>query len=288
MAATAGCRLRAPWADGDTHADAHAFSHEHADSHANGDACHHSDSHPDTDGHTNASGLADTHTNYLTDTHSHSYAHACLQGVSAYSGGAVEGDQPGENIMPKPPFDHFRLIAPLYERLTHRMPVEKVRARLDLPVGGWLLDAGGGTGRIAAALRDEVGHAVVADYSAGMIRFAAQKPGVLAVRAAAEALPFATDTFERIVVVDAFHHFHEHEQAARELWCVLAPGGRLVVEEPDVTRPLVKFIALFEKVLLMRSRFYPPEKIADMFRRLGAEATVQSGEKVNAWVIVKK
>lgn len=190
--------------------------------------------------------------------------------------------------MPKPPFDHFKLIAPLYERMAHRMPVDKVQKHLDLPVRGWLLDAGGGTGRIAAALRDRVGRAVVADYSAGMIRFAARKPGVMAVRAAAEALPFATDTFERIVVVDAFHHFHEHEQAARELWRVLAPGGLLVVEEPDVTRPLVKFIALFEKALLMRSRFYPPGQIADMFRRMGADVTVRSGENVNAWILVKK
>ncbi len=190
--------------------------------------------------------------------------------------------------MPKPPFDHFKIIAPLYERLAHRMPVEKVRERLALPCDGWLLDVGGGTGRVAAALRDEVGRAVVADYSEGMIRFAARKPGVVAVRSVAEALPFAADTFARIVVVDAFHHFHDHEVAAAELWRVLAPGGRLVIEEPDATRRLVTFIALFEKVLLMRSRFYPPEAIGDMFRRLGASVRVERGDRVNAWVIVEK
>ena len=190
--------------------------------------------------------------------------------------------------MPKPPFDHFKLIAPLYERMAHRMPVDKVRKRLALPARGWLLDVGGGTGRVAAALRSDVDRAVVADYSEGMIRFAGQKPGVAAVRSVAEALPFATNTFTRIVVVDAFHHFHDHETAAVELWRVLAPGGRLVIEEPDVTRLLVKFIALVEKILLMRSRFYAPEHIGDMFRRLGANVRVERGDKVNAWIIVEK
>ncbi len=190
--------------------------------------------------------------------------------------------------MPKPPFDHFKLIAPLYERMAHRMPVDKVRKRLALPARGWLLDVGGGTGRVAAALQGDVDRVVVADYSEGMIRFAGQKPGVAAVRSVAEALPFASNTFARIVVVDAFHHFHDQKRAAVELWRVLAPGGRLVIEEPDATRLLVKFIALFERALLMRSRFYPPEAIADMFRRLGASVRVERGDKVNAWIIVEK
>jgi len=34
---------------------------------------------------------------------------------------------------------------------------------------------------------------------------------------------------------------------------VLAPGGRLVIEEPDVERTPVRLIALAEKLALMRS-----------------------------------
>ncbi len=190
--------------------------------------------------------------------------------------------------MPKPPFDHFKLIAPLYEALTHRMPVEKVRKHLELPTEGWLLDAGGGTGRVAAGLRSEVGGAVVVDYSEGMLRYAGRKPGIRAVRATVEFLPFAADTFQRIVVVDAFHHFHDQEEAAKELWRVLAPGGRLVIEEPDVTRWLVKLIALMEKILLMRSRFYSPETIARMFRSQGGQVEVLRGGTISAWIIIKK
>ncbi len=190
--------------------------------------------------------------------------------------------------MPKPLFDHFKLIAPLYEAITHRLPVDKVRKHLDLPVEGWLLDAGGGTGRVAGALQSEVGGAVVADYSDGMIRYAAQKPGVRAVRAAAESLPFASGAFERIIVVDAFHHFHDQEKAAQELWRVLAAGGRLVIEEPDVSRWVVKLIALMERMLLMRSRFYRPERIAALFQRQGAHVEIERGDAINAWVIVKK
>ncbi len=190
--------------------------------------------------------------------------------------------------MPKPPFDHFRFIAPYYERLLHGLDVEPLRERLALPATGWLLDAGGGTGRVAQALRDSVDRVVVVDYSVGMLRQAAQKDRLHTVRGVSEWLPFPDDTFARIVVVDAFHHFHEHEQAARELWRVLAPGGRLVIEEPNVDKFLVKLIAWGERLLLMRSRFFPPAQMAEMFARLGGHVEVDTDSRLNAWVIVEK
>lgn len=190
--------------------------------------------------------------------------------------------------MPRPPFDHFSFIAPLYERLAQALDVSDLQARLNLPAEGLLLDAGGGTGRVAYALRDAVAGTVVLDYSSGMIRRAARKPGLWAVRGVSEALPFADHAFARIVVVDAFHHFHEHEVAVRELWRVLAPGGRLVIEEPNIERPAVKLVALFEKVLLMRSRFYAPGTIGRMFAALGGEVQVDTDHRFNAWIIVDK
>lgn len=190
--------------------------------------------------------------------------------------------------MPKPPFDHFGPIAGLYERFAQRFDVGDLADRLALPVDGWLLDAGGGTGRVAVALRPHVSRAVVVDFSHGMVRRAAGKPGIWAVRGVAESLPFPDDFFARVVVVDAFHHFHHHPQAARELWRVLAPGGRLVIEEPNIHKKVVKLVALTEKVLLMRSRFYPPEAIAAMFAALGGRTQVDTDHRFNAWVIVEK
>ncbi len=190
--------------------------------------------------------------------------------------------------MPKPPFDHFRFIAPYYEKFAHHMSIDPIREHLRLPVSGWLLDAGGGTGRVAQGLRAYVDHAVVVDYSAGMLRQAAKKADIQAVRGQAERLPFPTGIFSRIVVVDAFHHFHRQRVAASELWRVLAPGGRLVIEEPNVEKVAVKLIAWGEKLLLMRSRFYSPREMARMFVELGARVRLDTSDRLNAWVIVEK
>ncbi len=79
-----------------------------------------------------------------------------------------------------------------------------------------------------------------------------------------ESLPYADDSFERVLVVDALHHFGNQQEAIAELVRVLKPGGRMVIEEPDFNRFVVKMIAFAEKVALMQSHFYYPAEIGEM------------------------
>ena len=44
--------------------------------------------------------------------------------------------------------DHFDLIASIYDRLIGPPNTERLRQLLNLPTDGWLLDGGGGTGRV--------------------------------------------------------------------------------------------------------------------------------------------
>jgi demethylmenaquinone methyltransferase/2-methoxy-6-polyprenyl-1,4-benzoquinol methylase len=120
-----------------------------------------------------------------------------------------------------------------------------------------------------------------------MLREAAQKNGLTPLQAHAELLPFPKASFERILVVDAFHHFCGQRQAAVELWRVLTPGGRLVIEEPNIETWPVKLIALAEWLALMGSHFYAPGEIRNMFEALGARVEVHV-DQVNAWVVVQK
>jgi hypothetical protein len=67
-----------------------------------------------------------------------------------------------------------------------------------------------------------------------------------------------------------------------------APGGQIIIEEPDIRNFAVKLIALGEKLLLMRSHFHRPEVIAEMgLRNEGAEVQIQR-KNGNAWIIINK
>lgn len=182
-----------------------------------------------------------------------------------------------------PVFDHFALIAPIYARVAYSK-TDVMREAASLPARGRLLDAGGGTGRVASAIRGLVDEVIVADVSFGMLKEAplsALKP----VCGGSESLPFAEESFERVIMVDALHHVINHTDTAREMFRVLKPGGVLVIEEPDIRTFGVKLIALAEKLLLMRSHFLAPHEIVKLFS--SGEKNIKT-EDGTAWVIVRK
>ena len=183
------------------------------------------------------------------------------------------------------PFDHFDFIAPVYNRVGAYSALQTMLEIGDFPTSGRLLDVGGGTGRVAGALRDKAAQIVIADVSLGMLRFAASKPGLQTAAAYSEHLPFPEASFERIVMVDALHHVVHQADTARELFRLLKPGGRIIIEEPDIRTFSVKLIALGEKLLLMRSHFLAPEQIVSLFPSAKAEITAKES---SAWIVVKK
>jgi len=183
--------------------------------------------------------------------------------------------------------DHFAIIAPVYDRLIPPSSRRRLIDLLDQPAGGRLLDAGGGTGRVACWLAGAGTTTVVGDVSRAMLARARAKNGLCPVRMAAERLPFADDLFDRIVVVDAFHHFQDQARALAELVRVLKPRGRLVIEEPDPTRWVGRFIAWAERLLRMDSHFYPAPRIKAMAETCGASADVVY-DRMMFWVVVRK
>lgn len=186
-----------------------------------------------------------------------------------------------------PLIDHFDLLAPIYDRVIRPPETEKWGKLADLPAEGRLLDAGGGTGRIAQALRDKVGEAIVVDRSLGMLRKANEKKDLGTTCLQTELLPFPDQSFDRIIMVDALHHVCDQERTIRELWRVLRAGGRVVVEEPDIGMLSVKLVALAEKIALMRSRFLRPARIEALFSFEDASTYIER-QGVTAWIVAKK
>lgn len=184
--------------------------------------------------------------------------------------------------------DHFDILAPVYERVIGPPDPTRLKTLLCLPTDGWLLDAGGGTGRVAATLRPFVGGLVVGDQSLQMLQRAREKQTLSPVRIQVQRLPFADGFFSRILVVDALHHFLDQPAAMHELARALAPGGRLVIEEPDIHRPAVKLVALAERIALMGSTFLAPEVVRDMLAAHGLDAHIAERDRFSAWIIADK
>ena len=190
------------------------------------------------------------------------------------------------------PFDHFDFIARWYDRLIRPVEDGRLAALLAAGPGQMVLDVGGGTGRCARSLADSGLHVIVCDASSGMAREARAK-GLSAVLCDVTRLPFADGSADRVLVVDAFHHFvtpspeFAQPAAAHELLRALAPSGRMVVEEPDVTHRSVKLIVWMERLLLMGSRFLTPRQLATLFQAAGAQRVEVHLDGANAQLVIE-
>lgn len=186
----------------------------------------------------------------------------------------------------KPRYGHFNWIAPFYDSIFGHAHHDLLFARLEARPGHFVLDIGGGTGRVAAALRDLGAQVVVVDPSMPMLVKARAK-GLPAVRAIAEQLPFRTASVDRAFVVDAFHHFADHDLAASELLRALGPQARMVIEEPDIRKAAVKLLALAERLALMQSRFLSPSDARELFAGHGATVETSVAELLSVHMIVE-
>ncbi|MCJ7513852.1 MAG: methyltransferase domain-containing protein [Anaerolineales bacterium] len=183
-------------------------------------------------------------------------------------------------------FDHFDILAPWYDQAV-QAPASDTLQGLIGPGPKRVLDAGGGTGRISLALLAPGRQIVLADASLKMLRHAKAPDQLRRVGAAAEQLPFPDDCFDCVLMVDALHHVRHQDLSLREMWRVVSPGGRLLVEEPDIDQLAVKLIAAAEKLALMRSHFLRGEEVAVRLDRLGAQTRVERQDHT-LWVIADK
>ena len=182
----------------------------------------------------------------------------------------------------------FDLLAPFYDHVIRPKEDDSLSIPLNLPSDGWMMDAGGGTGRASAMLVEKVEHFLICDLSFSMLQTAQEKGIQNLVQASATALPFAEGTFERIMVIDALHHMPEQNKTVGEMLRTLKTTGRMLIEEPDIRLFAVKLIALFEKIALMKSYFHTEDEIKAMVESYGAVTEIDNDGKGSVWVIAKK
>jgi ubiquinone/menaquinone biosynthesis C-methylase UbiE len=95
----------------------------------------------------------------------------------------------------------------------------------DTPLSA-ILEVGCGTGHWLRVMAGRAPKIAGVDLSAEMIA-RARPAGAMLVRARAEALPWMDASFDRVVCVNALHHFGDRRQFFAEARRVLTPGGGL-------------------------------------------------------------
>jgi ubiquinone/menaquinone biosynthesis C-methylase UbiE len=132
----------------------------------------------------------------------------------------------------------------LLSRRQHAL--EMVQAAVPRP--SMILDAGCGTGDIAAQLM-ECGHEVWGvDIAEPMIRLARERCGSDRFRVGdLEQMPFEDNMFDAVVCLGVIEYLDSDEQALREMWRVLKPGGTAVIATPNAISPL----QLLDRALLV-------------------------------------
>lgn len=124
-----------------------------------------------------------------------------------------------------------------------------------------VLDLGAGTGIMstyAHNCRDDL-RFVAADPSEGMLKYVPAH--VRAVTAKAEALPFADNAFDAILLGEALHHFDDPRIAFGEITRVLNAQGVLFIYEFDPSAFLGKTLCLAEKLLGEPGHFFTPDNL---------------------------
>jgi len=159
----------------------------------------------------------------------------------------------------------FHRLAPFYDYLIRRPQVNRLKALLNLPPNGYLLDLGGGTGRVSRNFVAPETHVLVCDINRSMLHQVKRKKGLLPLQADAAELPFSPETFDGILVVDALHHFLEPRRMVLEMLRVLKAGGRLLIEEQDINRFFIKLVRAAEKTVGLHSHFLTLHEISALF-----------------------
>ncbi len=127
-----------------------------------------------------------------------------------------------------------------------------------------VLDFGGGTGRVAQAIQNRVARVVVADAAPRMVERAKAK-GLEAALVSGLPTAFPDASFDKILVIEAFHHMPDHDTRLREFHRLLKPGGALVIEEPN-PRSWIRFFFWIER-FMEATVYHAPEELRQMLSR---------------------
>ena len=128
-----------------------------------------------------------------------------------------------------------------------RFAIEMIESKLSK--GSKVLDVGCGTGHLAAELARRGYDTWGTDLSQGMVDYAREHYNRDRFQVAdIEKIPFPDNFFDGIVCLGVMEYLVTDENALREMWRVLKPGGRAVITTPSSVCPFFHMDMAFQKV----------------------------------------
>ena len=163
--------------------------------------------------------------------------------------------------------------------------VETLR-RLHLEPDSRVLDVACGTGVLLAVLEQRYSGAVAVgvDLSQEMLRVAHTKlsKATVLVQAQADLLPLASDHFDAVISVSAFHFMKQPNRVLAEFRRVLKPRGCLVItdwcDDYWVCKVCDRFLRVFDRA---HYRTYTRAKCEDLVRSAGFERVEVAKYKIS-------
>jgi ubiquinone/menaquinone biosynthesis C-methylase UbiE len=202
-----------------------------------------------------------------------------------------QGSAPGGTRDGKSVRHEYTELAPFYDTRWRAYVEASIRAtlqRMHAADGERILDIGCGTGALLQALQRHNPSLRLTGIDAvpAMLAIARQKQlqDIALLEASAEQLPFADNSFDRIVSSSAFHYFPHPAQALAEMRRVLVPGGELVLTDWCLDYVSVKVLDWWLRLRnTAHHRTYGLRELQEMLVQAGF--TVVKGERYRLdWV----
>jgi len=170
----------------------------------------------------------------------------------------------------------FTLFALVYDSLMtaiHRRQEGQLLEYLTPWQDKKVLDAGGGTGKLASRM-EKVGATVwILDTSPQMLKRARRLlPAERCLLGDVASMPFDDETFDYVVAVDAFHHFRQQQKMLQESQRVLSPGGTIAILDFNRASHYVRALAWLERLAREPGLFLTPQELTTMLLNNGFTA----------------
>jgi ubiquinone/menaquinone biosynthesis C-methylase UbiE len=165
------------------------------------------------------------------------------------------------------------------EDSVYRGKVDQLREGLeklaDPKPSRWILDLGGNTGGETTVLSQEGFRMVLSDINEVALEVARARAKMFnlqaphCVAADVHALPFADETFQAVMVIEALHHFDNYDEALGEIFRTLEPGGGLLALEPNGWNPLRRLSEIRDRCRGTIEKSFTRGQLQRLLRRAG-------------------